>query len=86
MYPPVVFDYSDDVSNSHDHPMVGSSLPGCQVGCACSVKEPGEKVDVVSSAGKRTKPLRQFAFNELCGPIRDPVSNIEVHVMNFNVS
>jgi len=41
---------------------------------------------VVGSARKRAEPLRQFAFNEQCGPIGDPVTNIEVDVMNFNVS
>ena len=41
---------------------------------------------MVGSAGKGTYPLRQFAFNEHGWPVRDAVPNVEVHVMNFNVS
>jgi hypothetical protein len=52
----------------------------------CWVEESGEKIGMVGPAWKRTEPSFQFTFNEQGGPVGDPITNIEIHVMNLNVS
>ena len=41
---------------------------------------------MVSSVGERAEPLAEFALNENAGPVGDPIANVEIHVMNLDVS
>lgn len=51
-----------------------------------SVEEPGEKICVTSSSGKRAEALRELALDELGGPVGGEIADVEIHVMDLNVS
>lgn len=41
---------------------------------------------MISSSGKRAEALRQLTLDEVGGPVGNQIADVEIHVMDLNVS
>ena len=66
--------------------VAGAASPRAQLGCGCASEQLGQQGARVRTVRQSAQSFGKFSANEYCGPVRRAVSDVQVNVMDKDVT